>query len=86
VVAADYPFLDLMWTMFVFFLVIGWFCVLFHVFADIFRRHDIGGWAKAGWLAFTVVFPFLGVFVYLVSQTPGMTQRDLERAKRRVRA
>jgi Short C-terminal domain/Phospholipase_D-nuclease N-terminal len=79
--AADYPFLDLFWTMIIFFLWILWFWLLFTVFADIFRRHDISGWGKAAWLIFTIVLPFLGVFVYLISQNEGMTQRNLERAR-----
>ena len=55
--------------------------MLFAVFADIFRRHDLSGWGKAGWLIFTIVLPFLGVFVYLISQNHGMTARNIERAQ-----
>ena len=80
-VAADYPFLDLMWTMLIFFIWILWFWLLFTVFADVFRRHDISGWAKAAWLIFTILLPFLGVFVYLITQNTGMTQRNLERSR-----
>jgi hypothetical protein len=79
--AADYPFLDLMWTMVVFFLWILWFWLLFRIFADIFRRRDLSGWGKAAWLVFAIVLPFLGVFVYLITQNVGMTERDLERAR-----
>ena len=79
--AADYPFLDLLWTMIIFFLWILWFWLLFTVFADIFRRHDLSGWGKAGWLIFTILLPFLGVFVYLITQNVGMTERNLERAR-----
>jgi len=79
--AADYPFLDLMWTMLIFFIWILWFWLLFTVFADIFRRHDISGWGKAAWLLFTILLPFLGVFVYLITQNTGMTERNLERAR-----
>jgi hypothetical protein len=79
--AADYPFLDLMWTMLIFFIWILWFWLLFTVFADVFRRHDISGWAKAAWLIFTILLPFLGVFVYLITQNTGMTERNLERAR-----
>ena len=79
--AADYPFLDVIWTMFIFFLWIIWFWLLFTVFVDIFRRHDIGGGAKTLWLIFCIVLPFLGVFVYIISQNNGMTQRNLERAQ-----
>jgi hypothetical protein len=58
-----------------------WFWLLFTVFGDIFRRHDLSGWAKTGWLIFTILLPFLGVFVYLISQSAGMNERNLERAR-----
>ena len=79
--AADYPFLDIFWTLLIFFLWVMWFWLLFTVWADIFRRHDISGWGKAGWLIFTIVLPFLGVFVYLISQSRGMAERNVERAR-----
>jgi putative oligomerization/nucleic acid binding protein len=78
---ADYPFLDVMWTMLVFFLWIAWFWILFGVWGDIFRRHDLSGLGKTGWFIFTLVLPFLGVFIYVVSQNDGMHQRNLERAQ-----
>ena len=78
---ADWTFLDAFWSLIMFFLWILWFWLLFTVFADIFRRHDLSGWGKAGWLIFTILLPFLGVFIYLVSQNDGMTQRNLERAQ-----
>jgi hypothetical protein len=78
--AADYPFLDVIWTMFIFFLWIIWFWLLFTVFIDIFRRHDISGWMKALWLIFTICLPFLGVFIYLITQNEGITQRNMDRA------
>ncbi len=74
--AADYPFLDVLWTMFVFFAWVIWFWLLITVFADIFRRRDIGGGAKTLWIIFTIVLPFLGVFVYLLTQNDGMTERN----------
>jgi len=80
-VAADYPFLDVMWTMLVFFLWVAWFMLLFRVFGDIFRRRDIGGGAKTLWIIFVIVLPFLGVFVYLIAQNEGMTQRQLEQVQ-----
>jgi hypothetical protein len=83
VLAADYPFLDLMWTMAIFFVWILWFWLLFSVFADIFRRHDLSGWGKTGWIVFTILLPFLGVFVYLITQNVGMTERNLQRARAR---
>jgi hypothetical protein len=81
VLAADYPFLDVLWTMLVFFLFIIWFWLLITVFADIFRRHDIGGGAKALWIIFVIILPFLGVFVYLISQHEGMTQRSMKQVQ-----
>jgi hypothetical protein len=67
--------------MFIFFLWILWFWLLFTVFADIFRRHDLSGWGKTGWLVFCIILPFLGVFIYLITQSDGMGQRNIERAQ-----
>ena len=79
--ASSYPFLDVLWTMFIFFLWIIWFWLLFTVFVDVFRRHDIGGGKKALWLIFVIILPFLGVFIYIIVENDGMTQRNLDRAK-----
>ena len=79
--AADYPFLDILWTMFIFFAWVIWFWLLITVFADIFRRHDTSGVAKVFWIIFVIVLPFLGVFVYLIANHEGMTERNIERAK-----
>ena len=79
--AASYPFLDVMWTMFVFFLWVLWFILLFRVFGDIFRRHDLSGGGKTLWIIFTIILPFLGVFIYIISQGDDMAKRDLERAQ-----
>jgi hypothetical protein len=79
--AADYPFLDVLWTMLIFFLWVMWFWLLFTVWFDIFRRDDISGLGKTGWLIFTIVLPFLGVFIYLITQNEGMTKRGVERAQ-----
>jgi Short C-terminal domain/Phospholipase_D-nuclease N-terminal len=78
---ADYPFLDIFWTMFIFFLFFIWLTILFRIFGDIFRRKDIGGGGKALWIIFVIVVPFLGVFIYLITQNDGMTQRALDRAQ-----
>ena len=75
--AASYPFLDVLWTMLIFFLWVAWFWMLFGVWGDVFRREDLSGWGKAAWLTFTLVLPFLGVFVYLIAQGQGMTSRSL---------
>ena len=78
---AAYTFGQAMWTMFVFFMWILWFWLLFTVFGDLFRRHDIGGWAKAGWTFFVIVLPFLGVFVYLIADGKGMAERNVKQAQ-----
>ena len=79
--ATDYPFLDVMWTMAIFFVWILWFWLLFTVFADIFRRHDLSGLGKTGWIVFAILLPFLGVFIYLITQNVGMTERSLQRSR-----
>ena len=79
--AADYPFLDLFWTMLLFFLWIMWIWLLITIFGDIFRRHDTSGWVKTAWIIFVIVLPFLGVFIYLITQNVGITERNLERAR-----
>ena len=79
--ATDYPFLDVMWTMAIFFVWILWFWLLFTVFADIFRRHDLSGLGKTGWIVFAILLPFLGVFIYLITQNVGMTERNLQRSR-----
>jgi Short C-terminal domain/Phospholipase_D-nuclease N-terminal len=81
VIASDYPFLDVLWTMVIFFIWILWIWLLFTVFADIFRRHDISGVKKTVWIIFTILLPFLGVFVYLITQNVGMTERQLQRTR-----
>ena len=80
VFAADYPFLDVFWTIVVFFVWVAWFMLLFRVIADIFRRNDVGGGSKVLWLIFVIVVPFLGVFVYLLANNKGMTERTLRQA------
>jgi Short C-terminal domain/Phospholipase_D-nuclease N-terminal len=85
--AADYPFLDVLWTMLVFFGWVIWFWLLITVFSDLFRRHDISGWAKAGWIVFCIVLPFLGVLIYLGTQGQGMAERrakDVQAAQAQV--
>lgn len=74
-IAADYPFLDILGTMLVFFFWVIWFYLLITVFADLFRRHDVSGWGKAGWTLFVIVLPYLGVFVYLIAQGKHMAER-----------
>ena len=67
-VAADYPFLDIMWTMFIFFAFVIWIWLLIMVLADNFARHDHSGWAKAGWTLFVIFLPLIGVLVYMIAR------------------
>jgi hypothetical protein len=80
-VLADYPFLEVLWTMLVFFVWVAWFMLLFRIVGDVFRRRDISGGMKTLWLLFVLFVPFLGVFIYLIANSDEMAQRDLERAK-----
>ena len=75
--AADYPFLDVLWTMIIFFAWVIWFWLLITVFVDVFRRRAIGGGAKVLWCIFVIILPFLGVFVYLLSQHDAMAERNM---------
>jgi len=65
--ATDYPFLDIMWTMFIFFAWVIWIWLLIMVLADNFRRTDHTGWAKAGWTLFVIFLPLVGVLVYMIA-------------------
>jgi hypothetical protein len=80
VVAADYPFLNIFWTMIIFFCWVAWIWLLILVFSDIFRR-DISGWAKAAWVVFVIVLPFLGVLIYLIAEGKQMTERRVRDAQ-----
>jgi Short C-terminal domain len=82
VLAADYPFLDILGSMVIFFVWIMWFSLLFRVWGDIFSRDDLSGLGKTGWLVFTIILPFLGVFIYLITENDAMTKRALSRARR----
>ena len=74
--ASSYPFLDVMWSMFVFFAWVIWIWLLFTIFADLFRRHDLSGWGKAAWTCFVIVLPFVGVLSYLIFNHDGMAERS----------
>jgi hypothetical protein len=80
-VLAAYTFGDVMWTMFVFFAWIIFFWLLFTVFGDLFSRHDLSGWAKAGWTIFVIIVPYLGIFIYLIASGKGMGERAAQRAQ-----
>src|SRR5881392_2907275 len=75
VFAADYPFLDILWTMLIFFAWVVWIWIMIVILTDVFRRGDIGGWAKAAWVVFLIVLPFLGALVYLIAQHKEMAER-----------
>jgi hypothetical protein len=70
-----------MWTMLVFFAWVIWFWMLITVLADVFRRHDISGWGKAGWTVFVIILPFIGVLSYLIAQSKGMADRNMQAAQ-----
>jgi hypothetical protein len=80
-VAAEYPFLDVIWTMIIFFAWVTWFWLLITVFGDIFRRHDVGGFKKVLWVIFVILVPFLGVFIYLIANNRGMAERSVSQAR-----
>ena len=80
VIAADYPFLDIFWTMLVFFGWVIWLVLLFRVIGDIFRS-QAGGFAKAAWIVFVIVLPFLGVLIYLIAHGRDMGERDVAESK-----
>jgi len=81
VIAADYPFLDILGTMLVFFGFVVWFWLLMRVFGDVFRRKDIGGGAKFFWSVFVIVVPLLGVLIYLIAEGQKIAERDMEEAQ-----
>ena len=77
-IAADYPFLDVLWSMIIFFVWVIWIWMMILILTDIFRRHDLSGWGKAGWTAFLIILPFLGALIYLIAQGDGMARRRAE--------
>ncbi|HEY1445202.1 MAG TPA: SHOCT domain-containing protein [Acidimicrobiales bacterium] len=85
-IASSYPILDAFLTMLYFFLFIIWIWLLITVFIDIFRSRDLGGWAKALWVIFVIVAPFLGVFVYLIARGGKMHERAAAEAAQQQRA
>jgi ABC-type Fe3+ transport system permease subunit len=74
--ATDYPFLDIIGTMLFFFGFVIWLRMLFTVFGDLFRRDDMSGWGKAGWMVVCIVLPFLGVLIYLGTHASGIAERS----------
>src|ERR1700689_815352 len=78
ILATSYPFLEVFWTMLIFFAFVVWLWILFTVLADIFRRHDTSGFMKVIWIIFIVILPYFGVFVYLIAEHKGMTERAIK--------
>jgi hypothetical protein len=78
VVASDYPFLDVFWTMIIFFLWVIWIWFLIYILSDVFRRHDTSGWAKAAWVFFIIFLPVVGALTYLIVNGQGMAERNVK--------
>ncbi|MER7816665.1 SHOCT domain-containing protein [Streptomyces sp. NPDC096153] len=79
--AYDYPVLGAFWTVMWLFLWVMWLVLLFRVFVDIFRDHEMSGWAKAAWLIFVLLIPFLGVLVYVIVRGKDMGRREIKHAQ-----
>ena len=78
IASSNYPFIEVFWTMLFFFCFVIWIWILFTVFTDLFRRRDIGGWGKTGWIIFVILLPYLGVFVYLIARGNKMSEHAQE--------
>lgn len=77
---------DLFWTMLWFFMFIVWIWLLITIFIDIFRSEDLSGWAKALWVIFVIVLPFLGVLVYVIARGNSMQERAMKQAADQAKA
>jgi len=75
ITASSYPFLNILWTTLIFFAWVIFIWIAITVLIDVFRRHDISGWAKAAWVIFVVILPWIGVLVYLIANHDGMAER-----------
>jgi hypothetical protein len=84
--ASSYPILDIFLTTLYFFIFIIWLWLLFMVFIDIFRSHDLGGWAKGLWVIFIIIMPYLGVLVYLIARGGKMHERAAQQAAQQQKA
>ena len=78
--ASNYPFLNLFWTILIFFAWVIYIWIAITVIVDVFRRRDISGWAKAAWVIFVIVVPFIGVLAYLIFNHDGMADRSTKEA------
>jgi len=84
--AYTYPLLSIFWTMLEFFFFVLWIWLLIYIFMDIFRSHDMGGFAKALWVLFVIILPFLGVLVYLIARGGSMHERAEKQAQEQQKA
>jgi ABC-type multidrug transport system fused ATPase/permease subunit len=84
--AYTYPLLSIFWTMLEFFLFFLWIWLLIVIFSDIFRSHDLGGFAKALWVLFVIIIPYVGVLVYLIARGGSMHERAEQQAARQQKA
>ena len=80
-VLANYNFGSFLWDMLLVFAFVIWFWLLIIVFGDLFSRHDIGGWGKAGWIILVIILPYFGVFIYLIANGNSMGQRAAAKAQ-----
>jgi predicted PurR-regulated permease PerM len=80
-VGASYPFLDILWDILIIFAWLIFIWIAITVLIDVFRRHDISGWAKAAWVIFVVILPWIGVLVYLIVNHDGMNERRIKDAQ-----
>jgi hypothetical protein len=76
--AADYPFLDVLWSIVIFMAFLLWIWLAITCFADIFRRHDMSGFMKALWILVIIVVPYFGVLIYLIAYHDGIAQRNMK--------
>jgi hypothetical protein len=81
VFAADYPFLNILWTMIIFFAWVIWIWMMIAILTDVFRRRDLSGWGKAGWTVFLIVLPFVGALSYLIANHEGMADRNVKQTQ-----
>ena len=83
--ASSYPLLDIFWSILELFLWIIWIWILIWIFIDIFRSHDLSGWAKALWFLFVLFIPLVGVLVYLIVRGGSMHERAVAQARQQDR-
>jgi hypothetical protein len=77
----EYPLLEVFETILIFFGFFIWIWLLFMIFADLFRRRDISGFQKVVWIVLVILLPYLGVFIYLIAEHRGMSERAAEQQK-----